>query len=75
MLIPFSVTMKVIKALEECEINYLIGGSLGSNTFRYTGKGVGGIYYGESGPYNYGNHWWKLWIRAASVPVKGVCCA
>jgi hypothetical protein len=33
MLIPFSVTMKVIKVLEECEINYLIGGSLGSSIY------------------------------------------
>ncbi len=28
---PFLVTLKVIKALEECGINYLIGGSLGSS--------------------------------------------
>ncbi len=28
---PFKVTFKVIKALEECGINYLIGGSLGSS--------------------------------------------
>jgi hypothetical protein len=31
MQVPFLVTMKVIKALEECGINYLIGGSLGSS--------------------------------------------
>jgi hypothetical protein len=31
MQIPFLVTFKVIKALEECGINYLIGGSLGSS--------------------------------------------
>lgn len=31
MQIPFLVTLKVIKALEECGINYLIGGSLGSS--------------------------------------------
>ena len=33
MLIPFSVTFKVIKALEECGINYFIGGSLGSSIY------------------------------------------
>ena len=31
MQIPFIVTLKVIKVLEECGINYLIGGSLGSS--------------------------------------------
>ncbi len=31
MQIPFLVTLKVIKALEDCGINYLIGGSLGSS--------------------------------------------
>jgi hypothetical protein len=31
MQIPFLVTFKVIKALENCGINYLIGGSLGSS--------------------------------------------
>jgi hypothetical protein len=31
MQIPFLVTFKVIKALDECGINYLIGGSLGSS--------------------------------------------
>jgi len=31
MQIPLIVTFKVIKALEECGINYLIGGSLGSS--------------------------------------------
>lgn len=31
MQIPFQVTFMVIKALEECGINYLIGGSLGSS--------------------------------------------
>lgn len=31
MQIPFMVTIKVIKTLEECGINYLIGGSLGSS--------------------------------------------
>lgn len=33
MLIPFSVTFKVIKALEECGIKYFIGGSLGSSIY------------------------------------------
>jgi hypothetical protein len=33
MLIPFSVTFRVIKALEECEIDYLIGGSLASSVY------------------------------------------
>lgn len=33
MLIPFSVTFKVIKALEECGIRYFIGGSLGSSIY------------------------------------------
>ncbi|HWP97599.1 MAG TPA: hypothetical protein VN426_12205 [Syntrophomonadaceae bacterium] len=33
MLIPFSVTLKVIKVLEECDINYFIGGSLGSSLY------------------------------------------
>jgi len=31
MQIPLLVTLKVIKALDECGINYLIGGSLGSS--------------------------------------------
>lgn len=31
MQLPIQVTFKVIKALEECGINYLIGGSLGSS--------------------------------------------
>lgn len=31
MQIPFQITLKVIKALEECGVNYLIGGSLGSS--------------------------------------------
>jgi hypothetical protein len=31
MQIPFQVTFMVITALEECGINYLIGGSLGSS--------------------------------------------
>lgn len=33
MQIPLLVTLKVIKALEECGVNYLIGGSLGSSIY------------------------------------------
>lgn len=33
MLSPFLVTFRVIKALEDCGINYLIGGSLGSSIY------------------------------------------
>lgn len=33
MLTPFFVTLQVIKALEECDINYFIGGSLGSSIY------------------------------------------
>ncbi len=33
MLTPFLITLKVVEALEECGIHYLIGGSLGSSLY------------------------------------------